>query len=256
MVLPNAKHFQRENTEQLSASLAKPSSYKLLYWGMLGVAGASRDMLEYAGAKWENLKPEGVWPQEKLDTPFHVLPVLSIKTEDGKDLTISEANLVEQYLAKQFGLLGSNDYEEYLVKIFQSSSSAIQLNLALTVTWTQPEVKEKSFQFFKENSLATWIATHEKHLADNGNNGHYVSNKLTLADIRTANVLDHWATLPEGKEIMEIVGKSEALMKVYATVSKEPKLAAWRASEKYRELTEANKAFFVNPFAAIAAPKK
>ena len=55
---------------------------------------------------------------------------------------------------------------------------------------------------------------------------------------------------------MDIVSKSEALMKVHATVMKDSKIAAWRAGEKYRSLTEASKAFFVNPFAMIAPPKK
>ncbi|KAF9968873.1 hypothetical protein BGZ70_000017 [Mortierella alpina] len=256
MVLPNAKHFERENTEQLSASLAKPSSFRLLYWPINAVAATSRDMLEYAGAKWENLAPAGAWPEEKIDTPFHVLPVLYIKTEDGKDLALSETCVIEQYLAKQFGLLGSNDYEENLVRIFQSSTSAVQSIFASTVTWNHPEVKEQSFQFFLGNQLLTWIATHEKHLADNGNNGHYVGNKLTLADIRTANVIDHFSVQPEAKPIMDIVGKSEALMKVHATVMKDPKIAAWRASEKYRGLAESSKGFFVNPRALLAAPTK
>ncbi|KAF9572270.1 hypothetical protein EC968_010061 [Mortierella alpina] len=252
MAYPNAKRFPRENTEELSASLAKPSSFKLLYWAAHGVAGTSRDMLEYAGAKWENLPPPTAWPEENIDLPFHVLPVLYIKSQDGKDLALSETSVIEQYLAKQFGLLGSNEYEENLVKIFQSSTGALLLTYALTVTWTQPEVKEKSFQFFMENQLLTWVTTHEKHLADNGNNGHYLGNNLTMADIRTANIIDHFATLPEAKEILDVIHKSEALMKVHANVTKHPKIAAWRASEKYRGLTESSKTFFVDPFAMLA----
>ncbi|KAF9572268.1 hypothetical protein EC968_010059 [Mortierella alpina] len=252
MVLPNAKHFQRENTEELSASLAKPSSFKLLYWPLNAAAGTSRDLLEYGGAKWENLPPPTSWLEEKVDMPFNVLPVLYIKTQDGKDLILAETLVIEQYLAKQFGLLGSNEYEENLVKIFQSSTSSLLMTYAVTVTWTQPEVKEKSFQFFMGNQLLTWISTHEKHLADNGNNGHYVGNNLTLADIRTANIIDHFAILPEAKEILAVIHKSEALMKVHANVLKHPKIAAWRASEKYRGLTEASKGFFVDPFAMLA----
>lgn len=122
--------------------------------------------------------------------------------------------------------------------------------MAITVTWNLPEVHDKVFEFFKNNTLPTWIETHEKHLADNGNNGHYVGNKLTLADIRTATVIDHWQTLPEGKEIMEKVGKSEALMKVHAAVANEPRIAAWKASKLYCELEKSSTQFFANPFAA------
>ncbi|KAF9572271.1 hypothetical protein EC968_010062 [Mortierella alpina] len=256
MAFPNAKHFQRENTEDLSASLAKPSSFKLLYWHLNAAAGTTRDMFEYAGAKWDNLPPPTVWPEEKIDTPFHVLPVLYIKGENGKDLTLSETSVIEQYVAKQFRLLGCNDYEENLIKIFQSSTTALQVVFTATVTLSTPhEVKKKAFQSFMENQLLTWITTHEKHLADNGNNGHYVGNHLTMADIRTANVIDHFAILPEAKEILEVIRKSEALMKVHANVLKDPKIAAWRASEKYRSLTEASKAFYINPLATMLTKK-
>jgi hypothetical protein len=34
--------------------------------------------------------------------------------------------------------------------------------------------------FFTTATLPTWIATHEKHLNDNGNNGHYIGDKVLL----------------------------------------------------------------------------
>ncbi|KAG0203494.1 hypothetical protein BGX28_004247 [Mortierella sp. GBA30] len=254
MVLPYAKLFSRDNTQELSASLTKPSSYKILYWPICAVGSTSRDLLEYGGAQWESLVASGrTWPEEKLDTPFHCLPVLYVKTEDGKDLVLSEASVVEQYLAKQFVLLGENDYEENLVKIFQSSSSAVQNQFAVTVTWNQSEAKGKCFDFFKDNTLTTWVQTHEKHLVDNGNNGHYVGNKLTLADIRTANVIDHFSAVPEAEKIMAVIKKSEALMKVHDKVLRDPKIAAWRASEKYQELYKGSQAFFANPFAFMGS---
>ncbi|KAI7832652.1 hypothetical protein BC939DRAFT_472248 [Gamsiella multidivaricata] len=252
-----AAHFSRASTSKLAASLAKPASFKLLYWPINALGTTSREMLEYGGAKWENLSqsPDN-WGQERLQTPFHVLPVLYIKTEDENDLVLSEAIVVEHYLAKQFSLLGDNEYEENLIKMFHNSSHLFQAAFAQGVTLCSPDVKERQLAAFLNNTLPTWIQTHEKHLHDNGNNGHYVGEKLSLADIRTAVAIEHLTLQPQAAQIMEVINKSEPLIKVKETVAKDPKIAAWRASEQGRKLTEASKAFFTNPpFASKPPPK-
>ncbi|KAI8603600.1 hypothetical protein EDD21DRAFT_412893 [Dissophora ornata] len=253
MIQPDAKHFQRNDTAKLAISLSTPASFKFMYWPINAVGSTGREIMAYGDAKWENLSPEA---KEKLRTPFHVLPILYISSEDGEDLVLSEAIVVEHYLAKQFGLLGDNEYQESLIKVFHSSSSHVQANFAQMVTWSLPEVKAKQLDFFKSSILPTWIQTHEKHLADNGNNGHYVGNKLSLADIRTACAIEHFAVQPEASELMEIVNKSVALCKVRETVAVHPKIAPWRASEQYQKLSQGSVAFFANPFAFIPPPPK
>ncbi|KAG0249304.1 hypothetical protein BG011_009432 [Mortierella polycephala] len=250
MTIPNAKHFDHTTpSSELAAAMAKPVSFKLLYWPIGGLAGTAREILAYGDAKWENLPSPtpNTWQEDKLSTPFHCLPVLYINTEDGKEITMSESVVVDHYLAKQFGLLGDNEYEEMMIKSFHCSSATFQSRFSATVSWNQPESKAKSFQQFKATSLPTWIQTHEKHLADNGNNGYYVGNKISLADIHTVCVIEHFSCQPEGDEIMELINKSEALAKVRENVLKEPKIAAWKASAKHQELTEASKAFFKDP---------
>ncbi|KAF9083431.1 hypothetical protein BGX27_004135 [Mortierella sp. AM989] len=251
MVQLDATHFSRDSTSELSAALNKPESFKFLYWPFNAVASTSREILEFGQAKWENLAPPGNWDEEKLKTPFHCLPVLYIKSQNGKDIVLSETSVIEQYLAKTFGLLGDNDYEENLIKIFHSSSGAIQSSFAEGVTWERSEAKASHFTFFKQVTLPRWIQTHEKHLADNGNNGHYVGNKLSLADIRTANAIEHFALQPEGPELMEIIGKSEALSKVRQAVAKDVNIAAWRSGDLCKRLYQDSVGFFANPFAVV-----
>ncbi|KAF8937349.1 hypothetical protein BGZ58_002844 [Dissophora ornata] len=229
MIQPDAKHFQRNDTAKLAISLSTPASFKFMYWPINAVGSTGREIMAYGDAKWENLSPEAM---------------------------LSEAIVVEHYLAKQFGLLGDNEYQESLIKVFHSSSSHVQANFAQMVTWSLPEVKAKQLDFFKSSILPTWIQTHEKHLADNGNNGHYVGNKLSLADIRTACAIEHFAVQPEASELMEIVNKSVALCKVRETVAVHPKIAPWRASEQYQKLSQGSVAFFANPFAFIPPPPK
>jgi hypothetical protein len=93
-------------------------------------------------------------------------------------VVLSEANVVEQFLAKKFGLLGDNEYEENVIKAFHNSAGYLQNNFAQSVAWCPPEAKERNLAKFLAETLQTFISTHEKHLADNGNNGHYMGNKV------------------------------------------------------------------------------
>ncbi|KAF9433509.1 Glutathione S-transferase S1 [Entomortierella beljakovae] len=246
MTLPDATHFSRESTQESAAVLRNPDSFKLLYWPIGGSGATSRDILSFGQAKAEYLFPEN-WPEDKLATPFHVVPVLFIKSKEGEEVVLSESSVVEQYLAKTFGLLGDNEYEEYIIKAFHSSTTALQGSLSLGVTWTAPENKAKGLANFLNDTLAKWIRTHEKHLADNGNNGYYVGNKLSLADIRTANMIEHLALIPEAAEIMGVVNKSEAIMKVQQSVRDHPNIAKWRSTEAYNKLAKTSAAFYKDP---------
>ena len=72
---------------------------------------------------------------------------------------------------------------------------------------------------------------------------------MTLADIKTANAIDHFALQPKGEDLIEIIKKSPALWKVKETVDSDPKLAKWRISEEFKELEASTKAFYENPYA-------
>lgn len=43
--------------------------------------------------------------------------------------------MIEHYLAKQFGLLGENEWEELLVKTFHSSTVYLRERFTMRVTW-------------------------------------------------------------------------------------------------------------------------
>jgi len=81
-------------------------------------------------------------------------------------------------------LLGDNEYEELLIKVFHSSSFMLQSAFASNVTWCPPEVQPQALSFFMASTLPTWIQTHTKHLLDNGDNGHYIGNKVNIMKSR------------------------------------------------------------------------
>jgi hypothetical protein len=73
---------------------------------------------------------------------------------------------------------------------------------------------------------------------------------MSLADIRTANLLRHFSLQPFGAELMEIINQAPALIKLKETVESDPKMHQWKNSDEAKKLAAATKAFFVNPFAA------
>ncbi|KAF9107856.1 hypothetical protein BGX29_004460 [Mortierella sp. GBA35] len=248
MVQIDSMHFNRDAAVELSETMTKPASFKLKYFPILANGATGRDILAYGGAKWECLFPAD-WNAEKEQTPFLLMPLLYVTGENGKTVTLAETVVIEHYLAEKFGLLGSNKYEESIIKMAHSSTAAIQNAFGGGVTWNVPEAKTKALSFFLTSILPAWIQAHEKHLKDNGNNGHYVGNKLSLADIRTANVIEQFAAQPESEALMAIINKSEALLKVRDTVNKHPKLAEWRSGKQYKDLYEGTKAFYADPMA-------
>ncbi|KAF9135356.1 hypothetical protein BGW39_003463 [Mortierella sp. 14UC] len=239
-------------SSELAEVMKHPESFRLLYFPLEAQGQTSRDLLTYGGAKWENAHPKN-WMEEKAKTPFGCLPVLYIIKGD-KQAVISETHAVENYLAKQFGLMGDNEYEEAIIRSFHCSSASLSAVFSGSVIWNLPEVREKTLEAFKTKQLALWVETHERHLMDNGNNGHYVGNKMSLADIRTANLIKHFSLQPWGEDLMAIIRQAPALMKVMETVENDPKLTQWKMGDEVKKLASATKAFFVNPFAGSGKP--
>ncbi|KAF9966203.1 hypothetical protein BGZ70_003016 [Mortierella alpina] len=185
------------------------------------------------------------WPAENY-SPFGVYPVLHIKTGTGLEVKLAETLVIEQYLAKKFGLLGDNEWEEQQIKMFHSSSLYVRERLFMRVTWNYKEVMAKALDLFLTQHLPLWIETHTKHLKDNGSNGHYVGDKISLADILTANAIDHFAIQYGGPQIIELVKKSPEIWKVKEKVDAEPRLQAWRQSEGYKSHVRSSVKMYAN----------
>ncbi|KAF9083248.1 hypothetical protein BGX23_011647 [Mortierella sp. AD031] len=249
----DASHINRDiPSAELAQIMTHPDSFRLHYFPLEGQGQTCRDLLTYSGVKWEGTSPKN-WMEEKEKTPFGCLPVLYINKGD-QEVIISETLAIENYLAKQFGLLGDNEYEETLIRAFHCSSATLHGVFSNSVTWNLPEVQEKTLAAFKARQLVHWVKAHERHLLNNGDNGHYVGNKLSLADIRTANLIQLFSLQPYGDELIEIIKQAPALWKVKATVENDPKLTEWKHSEEVKKISAATKAFYVNPFAASGKP--
>ncbi|KAG0341949.1 hypothetical protein BG000_007499 [Podila horticola] len=241
-------HFVHHNTKDLAEAMTSPASFKLLYFPLLGRGSTSRDILSYGGANFESIHPN--WPTDKPNTPFGGIPVLYITGKNGKEVTLSESSVIETYLAGLYSLLGDNAYDSAVIRAVHNSCADLVNGMAGTITFNHPGAKEKCMETFKNATLPNMLGSWERHLVDNGGNGFFFGDRLSLADIRVSNVLEHLAVQTNADELMAIVAKYPHVFKLREQVAHHPKLAAWRQSEVWQNHSKSMKGFLAN-----AAPK-
>ncbi|KAG0372770.1 hypothetical protein BGX24_012601, partial [Mortierella sp. AD032] len=161
---------------------APSSTFSLLYFDTQGICNPIRNLLALGDAQWTQLYPQD-WENEDLkdkqSTPFEVIPVLYVHSQDGSEtVPIAESRPIEEYLASRYNRLGTNSYERTQIQAFVASTAALIDNFLGTVMHLQstPEVKQDQMVLFLSKKVPQWIRIHEEHLKANGSNGHYVGD--------------------------------------------------------------------------------
>lgn len=164
---------------------------------------------------------------------------------------MAESLAIERYLARKFNLLGSNAWEEHLVNEYVNSTESLNVLFNKVMLTSDLEARQKESEIFYRDHLSRWIQTHERHLAEEGQkqNGHYVGDKFTLADVRTMVMMDRILFLvPKGQEetLNKLLNKETApgLWKVRETAHAHPLIAAWKKSQRHQEIDAGTKGFF------------
>ncbi|KAF9581488.1 hypothetical protein BGW38_001471 [Lunasporangiospora selenospora] len=135
-------HFSKDgNAPEI---MAYPDSSRPHYFQIFGFGQKYRDMLAFAGVEWKDTYLGFFRP-----------------------------------LGNRHIRIRSCEYEETLIKASHPSVFTLMRSFAFSVSLNQPEALIKCNEIFKQNTLANWIATHEKHLVDNGSNGHYLGDKAS-----------------------------------------------------------------------------
>ncbi|KAG0363860.1 hypothetical protein BC939DRAFT_170202 [Gamsiella multidivaricata] len=223
---------------------ARDNTHNLVYFPFHGLVGCIRTTMIISGEpyKFTTLRfPE--WRVQKDSTPFGHVPVLREETKCGKTIELAEISTIEQFLASRAGLLGKDFWEENLVKMYLSSTHALFSFLIHNVVQSPKEERPAFLERFRTRSLTEWIKFHEKHLRANGANGHYVGDQLSIADIKTASVIEHLVRLC-GDNVLISEELTPAIMAVKNNVEKNPAYKEWRSSEQYQAFTAANINFF------------
>jgi glutathione S-transferase len=218
----------------------KDSTFEVHYFGLHGMGGIPRDILAISGSKFTSVIPTD-WSSEKPSTPFGVIPLLKETSADGKIINrVCETDAIERYLAKKFGLLGDNAFEETVINSFVNNSNGYWNTLAIKYfRANDPESKAKNKEEISKTVVQSWVQYLEQHLAANGSNGHVVGDKLTFADIKIAKMIEITLALFPGSLSKET---HPAILKVKETMDEVPNLKAWRATDDYKAISEKNMA--------------
>ncbi|KAF9119120.1 hypothetical protein BGW39_000555 [Mortierella sp. 14UC] len=179
----------------MTAHSTAKSTFVVKYMNLMGRAGVVRVLLHLSGQEYTNefIALDSVANDRTL-YPFGHVPVLIETFPDGSTFELAETLAIEQYLAEKFGLLGTTPQE-----IATRRSVALNIYLELyapcfsSTTPIQQLIADPTSEFLSK-TLPQFIATHERWLLKNGNNGYYFGDKLSYPDL----VLLNWIRVLEG----------------------------------------------------------
>ncbi|KAK5809334.1 hypothetical protein F5H01DRAFT_349009 [Linnemannia elongata] len=178
-----------------NTSTTAKSTFVVKYMNLMGRAGLVRVLLHLTGQEYTNefVALDSVANDRSL-YPFGHVPVLIETLPDGSTFELGETLAIEQYLAEKFGLLGTTPQEAAVRR-----SVALNIYLELytpcfsSTTPIQQVIADPASEFMSK-TLPQFIATHERWLNRNGNNGYYFGDKLSYPDL----VLLNWIRVLEG----------------------------------------------------------
>ncbi|KAF8945892.1 hypothetical protein BGZ47_001780 [Haplosporangium gracile] len=207
----HALHTKKSSGE-ISMLLAETDNaeihFTLTYFELASVGSTARELLEYAGVN-------------------HTKNTVT-------DLHLSESIVVDTFLAERFGLMGDNAWEANLIRMFYINMQYLR-ERTFTVAFAEPmEQRVKNRAWFLDNILKKFLQDHEYHLKNNGSNGHYVGDKVSLADIHIWNIVHFFGTVPWGQKVIDEFKRHSLVWKVKETVDGISQLAKWRASEEFK----------------------
>ncbi|KAF9285031.1 hypothetical protein BGZ68_004202 [Mortierella alpina] len=246
------------SNQELSKTLdAKDNEYQLYYFQLHIFGTTPRALLAYADAKWSNIYP-GEWRHDKPLTKFGSLPMMYEISADGKVvIEHAEAMAIELHLARKFNLLGDSSYEEAQILGFYSNSRSLAVSHQEAYLCKGSE-RVKQLENFIETQLKQWIRTHEKALVHNGSNGYYVSNRVTLAEIRTATtieqLLNELCVFKGFEEVQKLITPelTPNLWKVRENVLQKKSYKDWIKSEAFQEITTKTTAYYDGEYETLS----
>jgi len=153
-------------------------TYKLTYFDLRGRAETARIIFKVAGVAFEDSRvpfpptdETKQWAKEKDSHIFATLPELTIN----KSSVIPQSKAIERFLAKKFGLMGSDPVEEALVDAFGEQIRDLRDSFDKAKGDAEKEPKWLSGEFTEHLRLIERAA---------GNDGFLVGKKISLADIQ------------------------------------------------------------------------
>jgi len=195
-------------------------AYKLVYFDGRGRGEVARLLFAVSGVKYEDERVSmEEWQALKPNTPFGSLPTLDVEGQ-----TLCQSGTIARFLAERFGLLGSSDLERARINmILDCVTDMFEGGIKIRDIKDETEKAEAMKKFMGE-TLPTHLGNFQKLLeANNGGDGFFVGNKLSVADI-------YFFQYTNGMEQFGAVFNWDKFPKLQALnqkVSSEPKIKAY-----------------------------
>ena len=145
------------------------SQPKLSYFDIRGFAETSRLLFAVAGVPFEDHRfplkiiGPGNYERKEFDEakaanafPFGQVPVLEVN-----GVQIAQSRAIERYIAREYGLFGSNNLETAQIDMFSEQLNDFATEFRKANYWAKPEEKEALLASFYETHLPKHLATLE-----------------------------------------------------------------------------------------------
>lgn len=204
--------------------MAALSGLKLVYFDLRARGEPIRLALAAGGVQWEDVRiPMDKWKEEKKKTPFGQLPYIEYK---GKHYSQSVA--IVNFVGKELGLHGKTNLESLRVDETIGLSTDL-LNAIFRAKFdSNREKKDEAYKKLSEEEIPKYLSFLQRLLKENGDNGFFVSNSLTVADLFVYSVLDSvLVEFPDAEESFP-----PEVKKLRTNVEANPRVKSYLASRK------------------------
>nr|UEN71122.1 glutathione S transferase-S4 [Glyphodes pyloalis] len=192
-------------------------NYKLTYFPVKALAEPIRFILSYGGQEFEDDRFDREnWPKLKPNMPFGQVPVLEV---DGKK--VAQSTAICRYLAKQFGLVGKDDWENLLIDSTVDSIHDLRAKLGAYHYESVAEAKEAKRAPLFDEIIPLYLERLDAQVKKNG--GYFVGEKLTWADLVFVGLLDYLNFMAK----FDLLEKHENLKALKEKVLAVPAIKAW-----------------------------
>jgi len=209
------KHKPQTESHSSNGKEQKNTSYEVLYFPGRGRAENIRLLFAESGVEFKYTRfTDEEWEAYKPKTPYGQLPCIKIN-----DKILPQSYAIIRYLAKQFGLTLSDDFQDAMLDSFVEGARDVGEEHSRAF-WASEGKQEKLDKFFS-TTLPKYLDIWEKMLKENG--GHYfVGDKFTYGDIFAYRLLSEYQL--QKKDLLQ---KYPHLDKFVTSVADRPNIAAY-----------------------------
>ncbi|KAK2140427.1 hypothetical protein LSH36_1353g00034 [Paralvinella palmiformis] len=163
--------------------------YKITYFNGTGRAEIARWMFALAGQDYEDHRVSREdWQKIKADTPFQQVPILTVDDT----FQFSQSLAIAKFLAKRFGFMGKDEYEEARINMILECTEDMVKPLVKAIFYDDESKTGK--EKWEGSERSSFLERFEKVLRKNNNgDGYFVGDGISVADIWFCIVSDYFA---------------------------------------------------------------